>query len=307
MQIRVTLQTKAAQARNAVQARQRELMRAQEEVASGRRLLRPSDDPVAARKALLNRAQIAQIDQFLSNIELGKADLNAADALLADTGSRIVRAKEIAIAMGSDAQGAGARRTAALEVDALLDDVVALANSSFRGRHIFAGDKTLTQPVVRAGNDILYLGTDTGLRRRISQDAPLVETTLPGSKVFFTQRDGTTNAVQDGVFRNLAALKTALENNDGNAIRNTIAALEQDFQRATAARTTLGARAERLERTSERLQDLQHEIRSLQSTVEDVDLADAISLLQQRQIALQATLGASGQILPLSLLDFLIR
>lgn len=297
MQLRVTLQTRALQFRESVQDRAGDVERSSEEISSGRKLLRPSDDPVGARQSLMNRARLAQIEQFKSNMDLSIGDLNAADSFLDQVNLRLTRAKEIAIQMGSDANSPGARKAAALEVDALIDDLVALGNSTFRGRAIFAGENTLSQPYTRTGNSVTYSGTETGLQRRISHDMPLVETTVPGTQVFGS---GAANA-----FQTLFTLKAALDANDGNAIRNTLPTINADQERALSARTVIGGRTERVQKTRDRLEAQALEIQSLQSTIEDADLAESISDLQLRQTALQATLGVAGQVLPTTLMDFL--
>lgn len=297
MQLRVTLQTRALQLRESVQDRAADVERSSEEITSGRKLLRPSDDPVGARQALMNRARLAQIAQFKSNIDLSLGDLNAADSFLDQANLRLTRVKEIAVQMGSDTSSPGARKAAALEVDALIDDLVALGNSTFRGRTIFAGENSLSQPFTRTGSAVTYSGTEAGLQRRISNDMPLVETTVPGSQVFGS---GSTSA-----FQTLFALKTALDSNDGNAIRNILPTVDADQQRVLSARTVIGGRTERVQTTRERLEAQALEIQTLQSTIEDADLAESISELQLRQTALQATLGVAGQVLPTTLMDFL--
>lgn len=299
MQLRVTLQTRALQFREAIQDRSGDVMRTTEEVTSGRKLLRPSDDPVGARQSLINRARLAQIEQFKSNIDLTLGDLNATDSFLDQVNQRLIRAKEIAIQMGSDANSPAARRTAAAEVDSLIDDLVALGNSTFRGRALFAGENTLTPPYTRTGDNVTYAGTETGLQRRISHDVPLVETTVPGTQIFGPEGTRT--------FQTLFALKRALEANDGAAVRNLLPSISRDQEIVLAARTVIGGRTERVQRTRERLEAQALEIQTLQATIEDVDLAEAISDLQIRQVALQATLGVAGQVLPQSLLEFLRR
>lgn len=299
MQLRVTLQTRALQFREAVQDRSSDVMRTAEEVTSGRKLIRPSDDPIGARQSLMNRARLAQIEQFKSNIDLSLGDLHAADSFLEQVNQRLTRVKEIAVQMGSDANGPAARKAAAAEVDALLDDLVALGNSTFRGRALFAGENTLTPPYIRTGDNVTYGGTETGLRRRISHDVPLVETTVPGTEVF---GPGGTRT-----FQTLVALKRALEANDGAAVRNLLPDIARDQGIVLAARTAIGGRTERVQRTRERLEAQALEIQTLQAGIEDADLAKALSDLQIRQVALQATLGVAGRVLPQSLLEFLRR
>ncbi len=304
MQMRVTFQSRAIPLKSAIEQRSADLLRSQQVVSSGKRILKPSDDVIGVRHALLNRARIAQVDQFMGNIELGRADLNMADSLTGQIYDRILRAKELAVQLGDVVHTAQSRAAASLEVDALIDEVVALGNTQFRGRHIFAGENTLESPFVRDGDSVSYTGTDAGVVRRISNDTPLVETTFAGAGLFFQNRDGT-NSTQDGVFNVLIALKQAMENDDAEGIAGTLVGIEEEFDRFVAARTDFGARTERINQVQERLEEERFQILDLQSTTEDADLAGAITELQLRQTALQATLGVASNILPMSLMDLL--
>ncbi len=305
MQMRVTFQSRAIPLQSAIQHRSAELLRSQAEVSSGKRILKPSDDVIGVRHALLNRARIAQVDQFMGNIELGRADLNMADSITGQVADRLLRAKELAVQLGDAVYGPESRAAAALEVDALIDEVVALGNTTFRGRHAFGGENTLELPFTRTGDAVSYAGTDNGVLRRISNDTPLVETTFSGTGLFFQDRDATTNVTTNGVFNVLAQLKQAMESDDAEGIANTLSSLDAEFDRFVATRTDFGARGERLNQVQERLEEERFQILDLQSTTEDVDLAEAISDLQLRQTALQATLGVAANILPVSLMDLL--
>ncbi len=281
-----------------------ESQRLQEEIATAKRLLRPSDDPVGTRHSLLTRARLSQIDQFLGNIDFGRADLDATDSLLGQVADRIRRAQELATALSSDNRTAG-REQAALEVDGLIDELIALGNGSMRGRHFFGGESTIETPFVRDGDSITYNGSDNAVLRRVSSDDPLVETTTPGSSVFFQDRDAGTNVVQDGIFTVLVELRDALQNSDGPAAAVTLDGLSQALDGVLGARAVVGARSDRIEQVEQRLESSRLELQDLQSQVEDSDLTEAITALQIRQTALQATLGVSAQLLPVSLMDFL--
>ncbi len=305
MQMRVTFQSRAIPLQSAIRDRSADLLRSQAEVSSGKRILKPSDDAIGVRHALLNRARLAQVDQFNGNIELGRADLNMGDSVTGQIYDRILRAKELAVQLSDVIHGPESRAAAAIEVDALVDEVVALGNTSFRGRHIFGGENTMETPFTRVGDTVSYAGTDNGVLRRISNDTPLVETTFAGTGLFFQNRDATTNQTQNGVFNVLIGLKQAMEGDNPEAIASALAELDTEFDRFVAARTDIGARTERLNQVQERLEEESFQILDLQSTTEDVDLAEAITELQLRQTALQATLGVASNILPMSLMDLL--
>ena len=109
----------------------------------------------------------------------------------------------------------------------------------------------------------------------------------------------------DSVFTHLADLRDALQNNSSSGITLAGGALESASERVVSARGVLGARAQRLEQQSQRLQDQSLAEANMLSQLQDADLTEVITRFQQLQTQLQATLQTSAQSLQLSLLDFL--
>ena len=89
------------------------------------------------------------------------------------------------------------------------------------------------------------------------------------------------------------------------SLHDALPIFDIEFNRFVAARTDYGARTERLIQVQRRLEEERFQILELQSITEDVDLAEAITDLQLRQTALQATLAVAANILPRSLMDLL--
>jgi flagellar hook-associated protein 3 FlgL len=109
----------------------------------------------------------------------------------------------------------------------------------------------------------------------------------------------------EGVFASLAALRDALHTNDQDAITAAAGLLEADYDRVVRVRGETGARVRELESREGRLEDQNVASKSLLSSLADTDFADAVARFQTLQNSLQATLQTTGQILNLSLLDFL--
>ena len=109
----------------------------------------------------------------------------------------------------------------------------------------------------------------------------------------------------EGVFASLAKLRDALHTNDQAGITAAAGLLESDHSRVVRVRGETGARVQELESREGRIQDQNVATQALLSSLEDTDFAEAIGRFQTLQTALQATLQTTGQILDLSLLDFL--
>jgi len=126
-----------------------------EQIASGKRVNRPSDDPPAMERISQFRNVLQTTERRRLNVTEGIGRLNFSDSTLETAGLTMQRAKELAIQMRNDTNSATERANAAKEVQQLILGMVGLANSQLNGRFVFAGSQTQTEPYV--------LGTATAL------------------------------------------------------------------------------------------------------------------------------------------------
>jgi flagellar hook-associated protein 3 FlgL len=103
----------------------------------------------------------------------------------------------------------------------------------------------------------------------------------------------------------LQDLHAALQADDANAIRSSVVRIDDVQNALLEARASVGARVNRLEAAKDRLTDLQVNLSELRSSLEDVDMVEAISSFATAETVLKAALAAAGRSLPPSLLDFL--
>ena len=117
--------------------------------------------------------------------------------------------------------------------------------------------------------------------------------------------DGTTDAGQVSVFGALEALKFALEDDDQAAIQTVIDQLDGAIGQMSAGRGIIGGRLNLVDSAKDDLSQRNLTIEGLRSEIEDVDMASAITRLDQVNTVYQATLGTAANILQRSLLDYL--
>jgi flagellar hook-associated protein 3 FlgL len=110
---------------------------------------------------------------------------------------------------------------------------------------------------------------------------------------------------ETGVFARLFALRDALLADNSPAISRAAAGLQDEIERVARMRGIVGGRMQLLETSLKRTQDESLQIRGLLSEVRDLDYADAVARFQTLQATFQASLQAAGNILPISLMDFL--
>jgi flagellin-like hook-associated protein FlgL len=169
----------------------------------------------------------------------------------------------------------------------------------------------LTAQLSETGNGITLSGTGpiTITRQGESETAELLGL-IPKGQTTATANDELTSNDQnflenDSVFSTLIRLRDALTDNDVNAIERALADVNADVDRVTFARAEVGAVAKGLELSQITLEAEQIQLKSALSEEIDVDLVQAISELTARQIAMQANLQVTANILQLSLLDFI--
>jgi flagellar hook-associated protein 3 FlgL len=124
------------------------IFNANEQIASGKRVNRPSDDPAAAERINQFRNVLRTTERRLATVNEGAGRLNLSESVLDTAGLTIGKAHELALAMRNDTKTAVDRRNAAQEVQQLILGLAGLANTQLNGRFVFAGSQTQTEPFV---------------------------------------------------------------------------------------------------------------------------------------------------------------
>jgi flagellar hook-associated protein 3 FlgL len=118
----------------------------QTQLATGKRIQKPSDDPVAMARVLNLRTVLRDNDRFMENIDDGSAWMTATEAAVNDMTALLAELKEGAVAGANDTMGESERAAIAQEVENLLESFIDLANTRYDDRFVFAGTHTLTRP-----------------------------------------------------------------------------------------------------------------------------------------------------------------
>ena len=122
--------------------RQREQMvKTQENIITGKRVNRPSDDPSEISSILAHRTTISRLEQYNENISKAKLHINTEDDVLGMVSDLLRDAKEIAFDTAPDM-----RAEMAEQVVAIREQVLQMANYQIDGKYIFSGDATRTEP-----------------------------------------------------------------------------------------------------------------------------------------------------------------
>lgn len=267
----------------------------QERLSTGKQLTRSSDDPIGMNRALELRATLSAREQESRNATDGQMWLDLADTKLQDVVTQIQRARELAV-RGATYTGTQEREAIALEIGHLRDDIVALANSQHQGRGLFSGFHA-GDAVQKVAGTWTYTGDAGQINRRVGENE--VVTINVTADVAFGFSSGT------DVFTILDNLEAALYAEDTAAVETGIAGLDTSLQTVLGGLGIIGAKTNQLEaaaaRTSNDIQTITEQLSSL----EDVDIAEAVMDLELQKTAYEAALAAFSRSSQTSLIDFL--
>jgi len=160
-----------------------DLIKVQDQLATGKRLNTPSDDPGSAAIIQSIRKTLEQRDAYLQNLKAAGNHLGAVDTTLGDVTELINEAQQIASAnFGSDISP-DARTAAAAVVDRIYSQLLSLGNRQFEGVYLFAGDRSTAPPFVEAGGGVKFVATRNVLTNDFDENATL-PFTVDGDAVF---------------------------------------------------------------------------------------------------------------------------
>lgn len=168
---------------NSLQRTQRELFDNQSQIATGRRFLTPSDDPIAATRALDLTQALARQEQFVTNVQHGDNFLASADSALTEVNDLLIQASVIASQTVGNLTSRDERESEAVVVAAIRQQLQSVGNRQFDGRYIFGGRETLDRPFIDTLGGVAYVGDMGNLLTRVD-DGVTSTINMTGDRVF---------------------------------------------------------------------------------------------------------------------------
>jgi flagellar hook-associated protein 3 FlgL len=270
-----------------------QLVTYEEQISTGKRINRISDDPTGIQQVLNYRQQLSSMEQYSENITDAKMHIDTMDTILETVSALLNDAKEYAADPDPDL-----RTSFAEDVDAIRTQILQLANSKSNGQYIFGGDLSGSPPFDSTTG--AYNG-DSGTKDYLIDDSQQFSITADGSEIF----QGTN---PDDVFTVLENLSTELSLGaaaDQDTINSYISQIDDGIDQVTSVRAENAGRYTRLEATESHYEYFSLNVENLLSSVEDVDKAEAIIDFLVAQTAYTSTLEISAKIIQPSLIDFL--
>lgn len=287
---RITQSTMSTTALRGLQTSLGLVQELQQQLSSGKRVNRPSDDPAATAAAMTFRSQRASNEQYLRNAATATARLNVTDNALTQLSDRLRGARDLMIQSQNGGIGTDSLIALSQQITAVRQDVIDLYNARYLDRPVFGGTSAGAVAVDAAG---LYVGDDGDVTVRISGDAT-VRTDVKGTAV----GADTVPALLTQIAADIAA-------GNRTGVQTGLDAVDAALSKVQQALGDVGARSERVNTAQSLVDSARLDLTSKISDNEDVDLPEAIMHLQAQQVAYQSALSAAAKITQTSLVDFL--
>lgn len=279
----------------------------QTQLATGKQIVRPSDNP--EQGALIQRLSTAlnRQDVYAGNLETVNNRLNAEESALMSSENIMQRMRELAVQANNGGLSAPLRTIIAVEVSALRNELVAMANSQdLSGNYVFSGAMTQTQPFAEnAAGEISYQGDQTRTMVDVSDQRQLL-LNRPGNEAFASVlRQSDEGAERVGFFAVIDDFTAALKSDNPAQLQTSLKEISELTESVGLAIADVGSRMNIVESQVDSLADAKLRYQELLSGAEDLDYASAITQLTAEIMSLEAGQSSFAKISQLSLFDYI--
>lgn len=264
----------------------------QDQLSTGKKITKPSDDPVVAMKGMSYRSQVTEVDQYQRNLSELHLWVDNSEAGMEQANTALQRIRELVVQGSTGTLSAGDRQAIAAEVGQLKSDLVTTANTQVAGRYIFNGTDVNHAPVTDGNPPTVTANTgsyNVDVASGISMKANVNPANVFSSALFTTVND----------------IQTALSSNDPTTLNGLLGNLDQEMSTMSAERSDLGARSNRLDMVSNRLDQQSNMATQVMSDNEDAQIEQVITDLTTQESVHRAALSVGAQIIQPTLMDFL--
>ena len=267
------------------------------QMASGKRVAKPSDDPAAAGSLVQVLSDSDRVDTYTQNGTTLQSNLQLADSTLGSVDTALNRAATLGISAANSTLSDSDRSAIAQELQGIQDQVLSLANTSSQGTFLFAGTASTAKPFVAdstSASGVSYSGNSETNSVEIG-DGYQVQTNVAGSDLFLNS--------SGNVFQSLQDLITAVQTNSG--IDTASNAVGQARSALAAQRVFYGNAMNQVTDNNAVLQNESTQLSERENTLSAADLAQAATQLVSLQTSVNAVMTAASKTMGTSLFDYL--
>lgn len=284
---------------DAIQQSETTLSTALQQVATGKSVNVPSDNPSAAADMVQNTMETAAVDQYTQNVSGVLSTVQTADSSLSSVVSSLTQAVSLGTEGANGTNSAANQQEIAVQVQGILSSVVSQANATYQGTYLFGGTASTTAPYTAdplSPSGYTYNGNNDVNLVQIGDNLS-VQVNLPGSQIF-------SNA-NTGVIGSLSSLVSALQSGNTAAIGTATTAVNAALSYVSQQRVVYGNAESQLNAQDTYLQSETVTLASQENSLIGVDEATAATNLSQAETANNAALAAAAKVLPDTLLNYI--
>ena len=295
---------------HALPMRLNDLARIQEQITTGLRINRPSDDASGFYQSQQLSSLENQFEQYERSITSARSWLNQTQNNLDGLIDIFAEASQEGVrAINSTLEG-DEREDMAVLLEELIDNVVDLLNTQNNDEYIHAGTRSTIKPFNIDSSDptsdsagVVYYGNQDNVQRNIGPESSLV-INVSGEDVWNVDENGD-GAADFTITESIQSFIDALRANDTEAMSTSLDQIESARDHLINTNAQIGSTINRLDLSENQLVDASVVIARQKSEIQDTDFAETLVEYQRAQTSLQTTLQITGSILQTTLLNFI--
>lgn len=278
---------------------QKSLNKYMEQLTTGEKFSRISDEPIYAVKAMKLETILQFNEKYIENAEEGINWLNVTDKALDDVVKTLRKLRDSAVRAANGSLTPDDRQKIQQEVLQLKEHLIDVANSRYGNAYIFNGTETKLQPYVNAAStdpdDYLANGSvsDGKLTREVGAGI-IIDINVTGAEIGFAQ-----------IFAGLQAFSDALEDDNTETLQTMMGTIDKHIESVLGARAQVGSRQNRLELTVDRFESQEIAYADILNKTKGVDIAETIMKLKNEENVYRIALATGARIIQPTLMDFL--
>lgn len=281
----------------------------QEQLSTGHKVSRPSDNPFVVTRTMELKASIAANERYKQNIEEAIGWTDTQEVALGQINDVLQKVRELTVQGATGTNSEASKNAISSQIKQLKEQMVEIVNTSYDGRYVFSGQKTTEKPfTINAPNgDVTYNGSDVGLKKELAPGV-IMDIGINGGNFFkenYNDADvtGKVDPTGKGIFSTIDKIIKSLENNGDTS--SLLGDLDKNMENITTIRTECGAMQNRLSDMHDKNDSETFNMTGLLAKTYDIDLPETYMQAKVMESVYQASLNVGARILQPSILDYL--
>jgi len=290
---------------------QNDLAKSQAQISVQKQVMSPSDAPDQNSVITRLKSVLTHNEGYTKALDAVQTRLESESTTLSSASDVLVRIKELAIQASNGTQGKTSRAAIATEMKGLRDQLLSLANATdTTGNYIFSGSKVNTPAFASDPNGVVsYQGDQTRMSVAVG-DQRNIALNRPGTNAFVrvVRSDGAGGNTGVGFFQaidDLIAGVRATDGTGGPALSRGLNEMDDLHRGVVLAQAESGTDMKVVEQQNAVLDDTQLTLKTALASVEDLDMAAAITLMQKQLLSLEAAQSSFAKVSQLSLFKYI--